>query len=211
MIEQLTNLKVWLNEVLSDGRTAANAVDQLIAQLQPAPPHPVTVAWMSQLGPDAAYSNSDCGPACLAMWLRSRAKAVTVDQVSQATGLPRGYRYTLPGNLITAAHAFGLELARNTALTVDRLQKEIDAGRPVLCLVHYASLFKRYDQNFKAGHWVLVIGYTEQSIIYHDPYWPDAAGAGVAIPIAQFEIAMQDCTIDGNTPNQGLVEALTGL
>lgn len=208
MIDQLTSLKVWLNEMLSAGRTAANLIDDLIAQQQPPAPRPVVVPWLSQLGPDAAYSNSDCGPACVAMWLRSRNQSVTVDQISKSTGLPTGYRYTTPGNLITAGHAFGLELARVLGLTVDRLKQEIDAGRPVLCLVHYASLFKRYDQNFKAGHWVLVIGYTDQSIIYHDPYWPDTAGASIAIPIAQFETALHDCKIDGNTPDQGLVEGL---
>lgn len=166
------------------------------------------VPWASQLGPDAAYSNSDCGPACVAMWLRWIGRAVSVDQVSQATGLPKGYKYTVPANLMAAAKTFGLMLERTLGVTVERLGQMIDRGAPAIVLVHYPSLpaESRYDPKFTGGHWVLVIGQVDDgSLIYHDPYWPDTRGQRVRVPRADFERAMRECTLDGNSPNQALI------
>lgn len=166
------------------------------------------VAWASQLGPDAAYSNSDCGPACVTMWLRWLQRPVSVDQVSEATGLPRGYKYTVPGNLVAAAKAFGLRIRRVLNVSITALQESIAAGAPVIVLVHYPSLpaAVRYDAKFSGGHWVLVVGYTDGGdVIYHDPYWPDTRGQRVRVTRADFERAMRECSIDGNTPNQALM------
>ena len=88
------------------------------------------IPWASQLGKDAAYSNSDCGPACVAMWLRWLGKTVTVDQVSKATGLPQGYKYTMPANLMLAAKAHGLNIGRAFNVSIASLRAAIDAGAP---------------------------------------------------------------------------------
>ena len=180
-----------LYEMGGDGAIAATVLD---------------VPWASQLGPDAAYSNSDCGPACVAMWLRWIGRAVNVDQVSQATGLPKGYKYTVPANLMAAAKTFGLMLERVLNVSVDDLCRAIDSGAPTIALVHYPSLPAevRYDHKFNSGHWVLVVGYTRDDVIYHDPYWPDSRGQRVRIARADFERAMRECTLDGNSPNQAL-------
>lgn len=168
--------------------------------------HALPVPWASQLGKDAAYSNSDCGPACVAMWLRWMNRFVSVDQVSQATGLPRGYRYTLPANLMLAANEFGLILERALNVSIEALFKSIDQGSPAIVLVHYASLPTRYDAKFSGGHWVLVVGYTDDGdVLYHDPYWPDTRGQMVRVTRAEFERAMRECNIDGNSPNQALM------
>jgi uncharacterized protein YvpB len=165
------------------------------------------IPWASQLGTDASYSNSDCGPTCATMWLRWLGKAVTVDQVSIATGLPRGYKYTLPANLMMAAKTFGLNLTRTLNVSIDALCASIDQGAPGLVLVHYASLPTRFDPKFYAGHWVLFVGYTldGKDVLYHDPYWPDTRGQQMRVSRLDFERAMRECSIDGNTPNQALL------
>ena len=54
----------------------------------------LAVPWIGQNVRDVAtddYSSSDCGPACVAMWLTYRGKTPTVDDVSKATGLSAGF------------------------------------------------------------------------------------------------------------------------
>ncbi len=170
----------------------------------------IDVPWIGQNTnrPDDDWSNSDCGPTCVAMWLRSRGEAANVDDVSRATGLAKGYLYTLPAHLITAAGHYGLRLQRVVHFKISDIKSQIDGGMPVLALVHYASLEKRFSERFKAGHWILVIGYTDNGMmLYHDPYWPDESGGReIVISEAALARAMQDCAKDGNTPEQGLVQ-----
>lgn len=153
------------------------------------------------------FSNNDCGPACLTMWLNYLEKRVTVDDVSKSTGLSRGYTYTLPGHLMAAAKAYGLPLNRVTNIGLSTVKANIDNNDPVVVLVHYASLPKRSDPNFKAGHWIIVTGYDNDGITYNDPLWQDETGKALKMTWAEFDKAMADCAIDGNTPRQGLVAA----
>lgn len=207
-----------VSEVLHEALQAINVATakiqhayQLIYEMggAGAPGHKLlAVPWMSQLGPDAAYSNSDCGPACVAMLLRSLGKSPTVDQVSASTGLPRGYKYTKPANLIAAAAAYGVNLERRLNMTIEALRESIERGKPVIVLVHYPSLPDkvRFDPKFNAGHWVLVVGVVDDGgVLYHDPYWPDTRGQAVRVSRADFERVMWDCSLDGNTPDQALV------
>lgn len=154
------------------------------------------------------YSNSDCGPASLAMWLSYLNNPQTVDAVSKATGLSAGYTYTMPAHLITAAQAFNLKLTRAFNLTLESIKKQIDADKPLIVLVHYGSMLQRFSATFKAGHWLIVTGYEDEFIVYNDPLAPsDTAGKALRIDWASFDKAMADCALDGNTPRQGLVSA----
>jgi hypothetical protein len=199
-------------------RNAANYLDAVSAELQRTiavlrvmnpggAPNVVKVGvpWLSQLGPEAAYSNSDCGPACVTMLARWLGKSVTVDQMSQATGLARGYTGTLPAHLIKAGAAYGVKLQRTLNISIGQLREWVNAGAPALVLVHYASLPKRYDQRFQSGHWIVVCGCTSNArMLYHDPYWPDTTGQYLDIADGELEKAMRDCEIDRNTARQGL-------
>lgn len=193
-----------IDGIIATLRTAIGALEDM---KQPASSvRRLSVPWLSQLGPKAAYSNSDCGPACVAMWLRSLGQAATVDQVSKETGLPYGYKYTIPTQLIAAAGKFGLTLRREFGLTPAVLRDEVNSGAPAIVLVHYPDLPRRYDQKFAAGHYVLIVGHTDKALLYHDPYWPDTTGQYLEIEDAALEKAMQNCEKDGNTPRQGLVK-----
>jgi hypothetical protein len=55
---------------------------------------------------------------------------------------------------------------------------------------------------------LIMTGYTETQVIYNDPYWPDASGGkSIMMSWGDFDRAVADCKIDGNTPQQGLVSA----
>lgn len=163
------------------------------------------VPWLSQLGPGASYSNSDCGPACVAMVTRLYGAAPTVDEVSRATGLPAGFTSTNYAQLIKAGAKFGARLQRALGLTIATLRESVGSGAPVIVLVHYASLPKRSDPKFSSGHWIVVCGCTSNGLmLYHDPYWTDTTGQFMEIADADLARAMADTRLDGNTANQGL-------
>jgi hypothetical protein len=155
---------------------------------------------------DDDFSNSDCGAACVAMWLRSMGTIIDVDTVSRATGLRLGYSSAMPTHLITAAEVCGLKLKRVFQLTPDLIRAQISAGVPVIVLVHYGSLSQRFDQKFQAGHWLLVVGWLDVRFIYHDPYWPTSEqGSFLEMSQAELVKAMDDCLIDRNSQRQGLI------
>lgn len=175
----------------------------------PEPPLWERVPWMSQLGPTADFAPGDCGPAALAPWLVYMGHEVTVDEVSQQTGLDRGFSYTMPAHLIFAARYWNVPLYWRRYLDLDDLYSEIDRGQPVVVLVHYPSLVTKYDPNYSRGHWLLVVGYEmdangETTIIYHDPYWNSDKGARIRISAADFDKAWSDNHLDGNSDRQAL-------
>ncbi len=154
------------------------------------------------------YSNSDCGPASLTMWLNYRHKSVTVDDVSRATGKPKGYTFTVFADLDRAANFYGLDLVHYLGtLTLDLIRREIDAKRPVLALVHYPSLPERYSLTYALSHWILIMGYDGDTFFYHDPYWPTAVdGAAIPITSEQLTAALKNVEKNKNTPMQGATE-----
>ena len=96
-------------------------------------------------------------------------------------------------------------MSRTFGVTLDLIKHEIDNSRPLIALVHYGSLAMKFDQKYQKGHWVCIVGYNANEIVYHDPYWPDQRGAYVHLDQALFVKAMGDCALDGNTPNQALL------
>jgi hypothetical protein len=179
----------------------------VLSVMNPGVASKLIVPWVGQntTRPDDDISNNDCGPACVAMWLASLDIAKSVDDISSAAGLTRGYVGTLPMHLMRAAAFWGLSLERVLNFTAETVKDEVRNGKPCIVLVHYGSLPVRFSKTFTAGHWLIVVGYDEGKVIYHDPNWPDRAqGAYLEMTDAQFEKAMADCKIDGNLPNQGL-------
>lgn len=165
--------------------------------------------WLGQNVPDRHdedYSNNDCGPASLAMWLNGYGRTLSIDDVSKATGLQRGYLYTMPADLIRAARMYGINLAHKFGTaTVASIKAEIDKAHPVIVLIHYGSMPTRFS-SFAKGHYILITGYDNGKIVYNDPLAPDSRGGGVVCSEAELAKAMADCTLDGNTANQMLVQ-----
>lgn len=149
---------------------AQDLVDALTVPVTPG--HRLSVQWVGQntsLQTDD-YSNSDCGAACVAMLA-----GCSVDEVSVATGKPHDYASLSFIELIVAAEKFNLRL-QHVPLALPEICSEIDRDRPVIVLVNYQNLpaVSRYDARYNGGHYLLIVGYDETYIIYHDPYQPDA-------------------------------------
>ena len=172
----------------------------------------LNVPWVGQntIRPDDDRSKSDCGPAVVCQWLRYRGVFVSVDDVSIATGLPAGFKYTSFYNLDTASNKFGLNLKYQLeSMTQGAIKAEIDAGRPCIVLAHYPSLPVKWDNLYTFNHWILIVGYNSSGFYYHDPYWPDERGERMFISSSQLAVAMANVSMNGNVPNQGIVEQLT--
>ena len=165
------------------------------------------VPWLSQLGQRASYAGGDCGPACLAMWLRYLGHDVTVDDVSPRCWAWPGFSYTMPAHIINGARHWGVDLYWGRYLYLRDVLAELDAGQPVIVLVNYPALPARYDANYARGHWLLITGYTDTEIFYHDPYWRDVsaqAGADIHISQADFMRAWGLNVLNGNSVFQAL-------
>jgi hypothetical protein len=170
------------------------------------------VPWLSQLGKDAAFAPGDCGPACVAMWVRYYGDdEPTVDDVSKTTGLPRGYNYTMPAHIMNSMRHYGFETYWRRNLSLTALRDELDAQHPTICLVEYDRLpyGVRYDKAYDRGHWLLVLGYYEDdeigdAIVYHDPYYYDSAGAFIAISADAFDVAWSANHQSGNSDRQAI-------
>lgn len=192
-----------------DALRIANATIELGEELrglakEEAPTPLSKVPWLSQLGNDAAFARGDCGPAVLAMWLRSFGHDVTVDDVSRQSGLGRGFSFTMPAHLIRAARHFDLDLYWRRYLDLWDLRNELDAGRPCIVLVNYPSLETKYDPVYTYGHWLLLVRYTVGYFYYHDPYWLDDRGANIEISNTLLSYAWNRNHLNGNSDRQAL-------
>lgn len=149
---------------------AGDLVDAMTVPVVP-DSHRLTMQWIGQntARTDDDYTLSDCGAAVVAMLVRR-----SVDDISIATGKPRDYKSLTFDELIKVAAMFGLRL-QHASLTLAEICAEIDRGHAVIVLVNYMNLpaANRYDARYNGGHYLLVIGYNDVGIFYHDPYWPD--------------------------------------
>jgi hypothetical protein len=172
----------------------------------------LSVPYYSQEDPTAQYASADCGPASLRMmigWHRLRngqpdPATLTIDELSRAMGL-RGGQFSFPIQLVQVGRRYHLPLIETLNATLPRIQQEIDAGRPVISLIHYGSISKRQNQEFTRGHFVVVIGYTASEVILNDPDWWGVRrneGASLRVPRAEFEQAIgRRLQSTGNNPH----------
>lgn len=159
-------------------RTAIDTINDIRGKLAPAGDRRLNVPWIGQNVDSVAtddYTKSDCGAAVLAMMIGYTGRAVTVDEVSRATGRPAGYASLSFQELINAAARFNV-LLTYAQLTLDEICADVASGKPVIVVVNYKSLpaQNRYDAKYNAGHYLLVVGYDAECITYHDPYWQTA-------------------------------------
>jgi ABC-type bacteriocin/lantibiotic exporter with double-glycine peptidase domain len=130
------------------------------------------VPYLSQWSPTARRAPGDCGPADLAMAIHYLTDHdPTVDEVAIAAGMDQGDQYTDFQQLAKAARQYGLSVRYVRPLTRGTIETQIRNGRPVLALVKYDILSTRDNPNqdsFKGAHFVLCVGYSDDSVIFHD-------------------------------------------
>lgn len=176
----LDDMVKWLDGVITDATTER---DRLRALQAPADGVRLKVPWASQLGSTANYAPGDCGSACVTMLLTYAGAALTVDQVSAATGKPRGFKLLGFDEMIAAAGHFGLKLKHECGTAPAVLYQDISAGKPAIALVDYRSLpaVQRFDGSYSLGHYLVLVGYSTNHVIYHDPYWVDPEGGAFRV------------------------------
>ena len=196
-----------MERIINIEASALAAKRDLLALLRRPAGVTLDVPYLSQLGPDAAFAPGDCGTAVLAMWLNYLGDEVTVDEVSYASRLDQGFKYTTPAHLIWAARTWSVDLYWQRNLNAGNIFDELDAGQPCIILVNYPSLpvHVRYDYNYQDGHWLLVVGYDSTSFKVHDPYHStEIGGAFVSLTIAELDKSWALNHLNGNSDRQAL-------
>jgi hypothetical protein len=135
------------------------------------------VPYRSQWDDDANKSNTDCGPACLAMILGYYGTQAGINELFTATGVEPGKLIGF-GQLQQVARAYGITFDYSANHKLRDLQNWIDEGKPVIALVKYSywSEIERgrsTQDTFTGPHFVVVVGYGDGNIYINDPnYWP---------------------------------------
>jgi len=149
----------------------------------PPPPSPIQgldgrivlpVPYLSQWSPTARHAPGDCGPASLAMAIHYLTdQRPTVDEVAIAGEVPEGARWANLTQIARAARRYSLKPRHVRPLTKDMIAEQLATSRPVLALLKYDLLNTPDDPNqdngFKGAHFVLIVGGSEDTAIFHDP------------------------------------------
>jgi hypothetical protein len=90
-----------------------------------------------------------------------------------------------------------------TAMQEASIIAEIDAGRPVIALVHYGTYSTRglTESSYTKGHWFLVVGYGVAGFIVHDPLWMpgNTGGEFMRVPFDLFQQSRIENKLDNNS------------
>lgn len=135
----------------------------------------------------AGYSINDCGPACISMMAKTIGVDVSPDQVYRDAKITT--RGPLAVNTIKyAGNLYNLNLGRHdnsNGMGLTRLKEFLDGGRPALVLVSYFPVMRAglNESSINGGHFVVAVGYDDNYIHLHDPYWDGTGGAFRKWPI----------------------------
>lgn len=199
-----TDLANQLRAELDRATATMRHIADMIEAMDVISPRVANVPYRSQWDDDAKKFSTDCGPACVAMLLAYRGIQVKIDQLSVECGMGPSKKYTAARDLIAGMAKHSIMLETVSGWTAAMFAEHI----PCIALVHYGSIPDRLDKNYTAGHWLVIVLVTADSVIVHDPDWWGAdrdKGAGRHIPRAIFEQAMVDCKLDTNPIGHGLV------
>jgi uncharacterized protein YvpB len=171
--------------------------------------HALSVPYRSQLDGNP-YQDADCGPASIGMVLAAYGQPVATmevrEHVNQVQGTPGNYDAgSFIESLWDVAAIYGLtpsglfagargkrgktELRR---WTMAEVRSAIDAGHPIVPQVWYRGLPGRENRPYQGDHYVVVTGYTDDEVIYHDPIDKDGPGASRRMTWTQFDKAWRN-------------------
>lgn len=162
--------------------------------------------YISQWDNEANASNNDCGPASLAMVLKTYGVSTTVNEVLNRCGGGKGYISFQ--QLIAAAQSYGYTASPIFNASVDQLRKLLDQGLCPIVLVQYGFLKSTQDKAFKGPHLMPVTGYRDDGFFANDPnFWGSFRqdGKNHFYTYNEFTTAWGSTTTDGNVPYSLLV------
>lgn len=186
----------WYYCLTANGESGWSANNWLVPVL---PPEVWTVRldapFVSQLGITAARSPNDCRVAVYLMqwryWLMTKGatepSVPTVDDLVKYTRLaltppPKGLLFA---DVDALAKMTGFDLDYVQPARIETIVSYIDAGKPVSVLVDYSKINIGHAP---IAHEMLVIGYSQNAFLLHDPY---LLGENVTVPKTQLETAMK--------------------
>lgn len=131
------------------------------------------VPYRSQWADDADLNTADCGPTCVAMILNYFGVEATPNKLYDFLPDKKPGDYTSFVELARIAGKYDVKLdrqrPRNRKNALAVLREGIDQNRPVLVLVKYQPWQFKTKNIFKGGHFVVVTGYDDDTITFHDP------------------------------------------
>lgn len=162
------------------------------------------VPYVSQLAPDAATHNNDCGAACAVMLLSAYQKiTLTPDEFYSRFGIS-GDPYLSVTQLRNAMGSLGLMTDFQAGLSIQDLFNALAMSKPVIALIRYKPLSDAglTEKTFQGPHFAVVVGMDIKNIYIHDPLYTDPQrGEAHAYPLDAFWRAWKEVAQDPDLPN----------
>ncbi|MBN2502171.1 MAG: C39 family peptidase [Anaerolineales bacterium] len=171
-----------------------------------------SIPYKSQEDSDAKMYPGDCGAACVAMILEGLGEQVSTNDIFKSTGVAAN-KYLGRSDLIRAARIYGVELQKFGSWNFTNIKQSIDDGHPLIALVNYGAWSAAgsgvdTQSSFAGPHFVVIVGYDGDKVIFQDPLWwgsRRAEGEHRALTYTQFEAAWSTAhTYPGNPDYSGL-------
>lgn len=141
--------------------------------------------WNQRHDPDAsgkedAFSTTDCGEECCSIVLYALLRVYTTEsQVRAAMPGHQDHGETTAADIdlyLSKAGLYPLLSEQPAELLKSALKGSVDAGMPSICLGYYVDT--------TILHWVVVIGYGNDHVIYVDPWYGDMLCSGWSVFLA---------------------------
>jgi len=146
------------------------------------------VPYRSQYG-NKIYN--DCGEANVSMIIQyATGRNLSIHEIEVAMG--REGKLDTPTNLVQAlGKAAGIAAVVESRSNLPRLQTLISKGTPVIALVDYGDMPDRNktDKVFADGHYILIVGFEGNTVVYHDPLHPGVKGRNMRMSISDLQYA----------------------
>ena len=109
-----------------------------------------------------------CGPACLRMVLAYLGIIRTEKEVTEACGTTE--LGTTSTQISAAFQKYGIKASSVKNANIEDFKQEINERRPVIVLIDPSHI---YGGVGGFGHFIVVVGFKDDEIVYHDPDEPD--------------------------------------
>jgi len=158
----------------------------------PAPSNPLKVPYYSQRDSGTAHASRMCFSSSCAMLLETLKPGTLAGVNGDDSYLGRVFRYgdtTDNQAQIKALASYGIKATFTSRANWQTIEKQIKAGIPVPCgFLHKGPV----SNPAGGGHWLCVIGFTEDALVVNDPYGDlnlvggtYASGRGAGLPYSR--------------------------